>query len=143
MNNNFLLDFYKTAIEFRLYLRHKFYPNNLSHLQDSIMNFIPGVVDMDYSDSYEYKIKCRKTKNDNADEYCFEIEDALLHMLMQTNFINYIIRDCSLAANQKESYKRVYDDIYINLHMSPYIKTLYNISIMPINTLSMLVLVNF
>ena len=62
MNNNFLLDFYKTAIDFRLYLRHKFYPNNLSHLQDSIMNFIPGVVDMDYSDSYEYKIKCRKTK---------------------------------------------------------------------------------
>ena len=57
MNNNFLLDFYKTAIDFRLYLRHKFYPNNLSHLQDSIMNFIPGVVDMDYSDSYEYKIK--------------------------------------------------------------------------------------
>lgn len=143
MNNNFLFNFYKIAMDFRLYLRHKFYPNNLSFLQDNIMNFVTGVVDMDYSDSYEYKIKCRKTKNDNSNEYCFEIENALSNMLMQTNLGNYIFRDYSLPDSQKESFIKVYNDIYINLHTSPYIKTLYDISILPINTLSRLVLVNF
>lgn len=143
MNNNFLFNFYKTAMDFRLYLRHKFYPHNLSFLQDNIMNFVTGIVDMDYSDLYEYKIKCRKTKNDNNSEYCFEIENVLANTIMQTNLKSYIIRDYNLTNFQKQSYIEVCDDICINKHMSSYIKTLYNISILPVNTLSRLVLVNF
>lgn len=143
MNNNFLFNFYKTSIDFRLYLRHTFYPNNLSYLQDSLMNYVSGIADMDYSDSYEYRLKCRKNKTSDGSEYCIEIENALVNALMQTNFEKYILRDTSLSDVQKETFSKVYLDIATNLHSSSYIKTLYDISIVPINTLYKLVLVNF
>lgn len=139
MNTFTPVDIVKTASDFRLYLRNCFYPNNQQLVQDSICNTIPDVVDINYQPNMlEYQIKCTNKKTSPVN-YDSNVENAIIEILRNA-FPDYVIKDSTLANVEKYNYGVIYKNIISLLHMSWYIKLLYNVCFFQCNSTSRLVM---
>lgn len=118
----------KLAVDFRVFLRNNFYPNNQQIMQDNLYSSIQGIDDIDYiSDSLIYRLKCKTKKSTNCDMNGYNIEEAIVSTLNKGNIINTISTNSTLSLDEKSSFISVYDQIMKQIHFCGYLKTLYNI----------------
>lgn len=134
------VDIVKHASDFRLYLRNSFYPHNQSLIQDAIYNTIPDIVDINYQPNMlEYNVKCANKKNSpfNYDE---NVENAIISIL-SNSFPVYIANDITVDQNSKTNYITIYRNIINFVHMSLYLKLLYNVCFFQCNNTSRMVMI--
>lgn len=124
------------ATDFRLFLRNYFYPKNAQLITDSLYTYIQGIDDIDYiSDTLTCRAKCKIRKTTDRDINRENIETALIDMLKKGN-IQTEISLSSIDDKTKMNFLSVYNQILMQLHFCGYLKVLYNIVYIPINTAS-------
>ena len=134
------VDIVKHASDFRLYLRNNFYPHNQSLIQDAIYNTIPDIVDINYQPNMlEYNVKCANKKN-SPFSYEENVENAIISIL-SNSFPGYIANDSTVDQNSKVNYITIYRNITNFVHMSLYLKLLYNVCFFQCNNTSRMVMI--
>lgn len=134
------VDIVKHSSDFRMYLRNNLYPNNQQLVQDCIYSTIPDIVDINYQPNMlEYCVKCTNKKT-SPSSYDINIEDAIVGIL-GNSFQDHISRDISIDNNMKTNFNIIYKNIMSFVHMSWYLKLLYNVCFFQSTSTSRLVLV--
>lgn len=140
MNTMTPVDIVKHASNFRLYLRNNYYPNNQQLVQDTIYNTIPDIVDINYQPNMlEYCVKCTNKKN-SPSSYDMNVENAIVGIL-GNSFPEYIAHDFSIDDKTKVNYNIIYKNIISFVHMSWYLKLLYNVCFFQSTNTSRLVMI--
>lgn len=133
------VDIARLASTFRIYLRDNLYPNNQAAIQDSICSSIPNTLDISQIGNAEYSVKCSCRKNTN-NEYNMNVEDAIINIL-GTIYPQYILTDNNIDNKTRVEFNIIYHNIMTFLHMSWYLKMLYNIYYFQTNTTSRIIMV--
>lgn len=134
------VDIVKHSSDFRMYLRNNLYPNNQQLVQDCIYSTIPDIVDINYQPNMlEYCVKCTNKKT-SPSSYDINIEDAIVGILWNS-FQDHISKDISIDNNMKTNFNIIYKNIMSFVHMSWYLKLLYNVCFFQSTSTSRLVLV--
>ena len=134
------VDIVKHSSDFRMYLRNNLYPNNQQLVQDCIYSTIPDIVDINYQPNMlEYCVKCTNKKT-SPSSYDINIEDAIVGIL-GNSFQDHISKDISIDNNMKTNFNIIYKNIMSFVHMSWYLKLLYNVCFFQSTSTSSLVLV--
>lgn len=134
------VDIVKHSSDFRMYLRNNLYPNNQQLVQDCIYSTIPDIVDINYQPNMlEYCVKCTNKKT-SPSSYDINIEDAIVGIL-GNSFQDHISKDISIDTNMKTNFNIIYKNIMSFVHMSWYLKLLYNVCFFQSTSTSRLVLV--
>ena len=134
------VDIVKHSSDFRMYLRNNLYPNNQQLVQDCIYSTIPDIVDINYQPNMlEYCVKCTNKKT-SPSSYDINIEDAIVGIL-GNSFQDHISKDISIDNNMKTNFNIIYKNIMSFVHMSWYLKLLYNVRFFQSTSTSRLVLV--
>ncbi len=134
------VDIVKHSSDFRMYLRNNLYPNNQQLVQDCIYSTIPDIVDINYQPNMlEYCVKCTNKKT-SPSSYDINIEDAIVGIL-GNSFQDHISKDISIDNNMKTNFNIIYKNIMSFVHMSWYLKLLYNVCFFQSTSTSRLVLV--
>ena len=134
------VDIVKHSSDFRMYLRNNLYPNNQQLVQDCIYSTIPDIVDINYQPNMlEYCVKCTNKKT-SPSSYDINIEDAIVGIL-GNSFQDHISKDISIDNNMKTNFHIIYKNIMSFVHMSWYLKLLYNVCFFQSTSTSRLVLV--
>ena len=134
------VDIVKHSSDFRMYLRNNLYPNNQQLVQDCIYSTIPDIVDINYQPNMlEYCVKCTNKKT-SPSSYDINIEDAIVGIL-GNSFQDHISKDISIDNNMKTNFNIIYKNIISFVHMSWYLKLLYNVCFFQSTSTSRLVLV--
>lgn len=139
IKENTPVDIARLASNFRIYLRDNLYPMNQAAIQDNICSCIPNTLDISQIGNAEYSVKCSCRKNTNS-EYDMNIEDAIINTLY-TIYPKYIIEDKTVDTKTRAEFNTVYNNIMTFLHMSWYLKMLYNIYYFQTNTTSRIIMV--
>lgn len=134
------VDIVKHSSDFRMYLRNNLYPNNQQLVQDCIYSTIPDIVDINYQPNMlEYCVKCTNKKT-SPSSYDINIEDAIVGIL-GNSFQDHISKDISIDNNMKTNFNIIYKNIMSFVHMSWYLKLLYNVCFFQSTSTSRLVMV--
>lgn len=134
------VDIVKHSSDFRMYLRNNLYPNNQQLVQDCIYSTIPDIVDINYQPNMlEYCVKCTNKKT-SPSSYDINIEDAIVGIL-ENSFQDHISKDISIDNNMKTNFNIIYKNIMSFVHMSWYLKLLYNVCFFQSTSTSRLVMV--
>lgn len=134
------VDIVKHSSDFRMYLRNNLYPNNQQLVQDCIYSTIPDIVDINYQPNMlEYCVKCTNKKT-SPSSYDINIEDAIVGIL-GNSFQDHISKDISIDNNMKTNFNIIYKNIMSFVHMSWYLKLLYNVCFFQSTSTSRLILV--
>lgn len=134
------VDIVKHSSDFRMYLRNNLYPNNQQLVQDCIYSTIPDIIDINYQPNMlEYCVKCTNKKT-SPSSYDINIEDAIVGIL-GNSFQDHISKDISIDNNMKTNFNIIYKNIMSFVHMSWYLKLLYNVCFFQSTSTSRLVLV--
>lgn len=124
------------ATNFRLFLRNYFYPKNSQLITDSLYTYLQSIDDIDYiSDTLTCRVKCKTkitTENDINGE---NVEVALVDMLRRGN-VSTEISLSDIDNKTKMDFMSVYTQIVNQLHFCGYLKVLYNIVCIPLNSSS-------
>lgn len=132
--NNSIVGAMNLATSFRLFLRNYFYPKNSQLIANSLYSYIQGVDDLDYvSDTLTCKAKCKLKKITDSDINGENVETALIDMLRKGNIQTEIV-SASIDDIDKSNFLSVYDQINTRFHFCGYLKALYNIVYIPLNS---------
>lgn len=124
------------ATDFRLFLRNYFYPKNSQLITNSLYAYVQGIDDLDYiSDTLTCIAKCKTKKMTDNDINGENVETALIDMLRKGN-IQTEISLSSIDDKTKMDFLSVYNQIIMQLHFCGYLKALYNIACIPLNSSS-------
>lgn len=113
---------------YRLYLRHSFYPAHSGKLIELLYANIPAILDIHHDDSCSmFIIRLRKRKSYNVEEYYQCVEKSLLELYKLAKINAKVYSDSFIAPYIKNQYINLQNNIE-NL-MTGYIRYMYSVTV--------------